>query len=398
VIQRGADESLEFLERYETAVKWVGSMLEIDFASAVSFLKNFRGIFDRLSQHFDRIVAAKVADAGARTDRATSATNRTVLWFGVLTVAAALTIAGFAWLAGRYQRRLRFDAEALENQVAARTRELAARSGDLEDSLARLQETQAKLVMQEKMASLGGLVAGVAHEINTPIGIALISATMLAEEVGGIRTRFEGATLRKSDFTLFLERAAEATDLLLANIERAANLVHSFKAVAVDRTTDERRRFDLKTYLDEVLVSLGPVYKKAGHRVVLSCPDGIAMEGYPGALSQIISNFVTNSVIHAYDPGQKGQLSITVSAPDTQTVELVYADDGKGIPAESLSQVFDPFYTTRRGRGGSGLGMHIVYNLVTARWGGDIRLDSEEGRGARFTLSLPRLPPVAAAL
>jgi signal transduction histidine kinase len=389
----GITETLTTLENYEGAVRWVGSMLEIDFASAVSFLRPFNAMFDRVTQRFDDITATAIADARARASQAASAANSTVLSFIVVTLLAALGISGLAWVAGRHQQRLRVTAETLEMLVTKRTQELAQRSADLEDSLVKLREAQATLVMQEKMASLGGLVAGVAHEINTPIGVALTGATMLADRTSQIREVYGKSKLRKTDFDDFLETVSTASTLLQTNIERAAHLVHTFKMVSADRTSEGRSPFDLKSYLSDVLVSLGPAYRRGGHQVTLACPDGITIDGYPGVLAQIVSNFIMNSLVHGYDAGQSGRLSITVSEPADQQVELVYDDDGNGIAPEHRGQVFDPFFTTKRGTGCTGLGLHIVYNLVTARLGGDIVLESSPGQGTRFTIRFSRTAP-----
>jgi signal transduction histidine kinase len=299
-----------------------------------------------------------------------------------------------AWLAGRHQQRLQITAETLERLVAERTRELAQRTADLEDSLTTLRETQATLVVQEKMASLGELVAGVAHEINTPIGVALTGATMLSDRTRDVQERFDGGKLRKSDFEGFLSTVTSTSGLLQSNIERAAALVQTFKQVSADRTSEVRRPFELHDYLDDVLISLSPAYRKAGHEVILSCPKNIEIDGYPGAFAQILSNFVMNSLVHGFTEGTAGRLQITVNLPDPESVELIYTDNGKGISPDHHIRVFDPFFTTRRGAGCTGLGLHIVYNLVTARLGGEIRLDSADDGGARFTLRFPRLAPL----
>ncbi len=391
------DEALAVTHDYQIAIQWVGSLLEIDFASAVAYLKPFHAIFERLSQQFDRIIADAVTDARNHVDDAAAFARLTVVWTTIGTLLTTLFIAICAWLTGRHQQRLLITASLLEERVTERTQELAQRSIELEDSLNRLRETQTKLIMQEKMASLGQLVAGVAHEINSPISVVLLSASMLADDLDKVQTQVSRGHLRKSEFETFLARAQEAVTLILANIGRAVDLIQSFKMVAVDRTSDQRRSINLKTYLDEILLSLAPIYRKAGHRVTLSCPDDIVMVSYPGALSQIITNLLTNSVVHAFDEGTAGHLSIDVSPTGgpTDPIRMTYADTGKGIPPENHRRVFDPFYTTRRSNGGSGLGLHIVYNLATNRLGGDIRLDSADGTGTRFTLLLPRTAPTS---
>ncbi len=387
-------EALHSLENYQGAVNWVGSMLEIDFPSTVSFLKPFTALCDRLSQIFDDSRADAIAEARHRADQATQQANRAVLAFIAVTLTAALIVAAFAWLAGRYQQKLRVTADTLENLVAERTRELAQRSHDLEESLTNLREAQTKLVMQEKMASLGGLVAGVAHEINTPIGVALTGASMLLQETTDIRQRVADGKLRRSDFENFLALCADASALLMFNINRAADLVHSFKMVAADRTSDERRQVKLKTFLEEVTLSLGPVYRKLGHQVAVSCPETLEVDSYPGVLSQILSNLVTNSVVHGFENQEAGRILVTVRDRNDGMIEMVYTDNGRGIARESRARIFDPFFTTRRSSGSTGLGLHIVYNLVTARLGGEIRIDDTDGPGCHFTLTLPQSAPI----
>jgi signal transduction histidine kinase len=231
-----------------------------------------------------------------------------------------------------------------------------------------LRQAQQDLIQAEKMAALGSLVAGVAHEINT-----------LLEE----------NRLKKSDLVGFVGLLTETTRLMVANCERAAELVQSFKQVAVDQTSGERRRFDLKGYIEEVLLSLRPRLRKTGHRITVECPPHIEVDGYPGALSQLLTNFLLNSLMHAYGPGDVGNIRITVCRIDAATIELAYADDGRGIPAALVGRIYDPFFTTRRGSGGSGLGLHIVYNLVTGTLRGQIAVHSEPGRGTQFTVRFP---------
>jgi C4-dicarboxylate-specific signal transduction histidine kinase len=390
---QGINEALSTLENYEGAVKWVGSMLEIDFASAVSFLRPYNAMFDRASQRFDEITNTAVTDARARAEKAANSANRTVLGFILVTLGAALAISIGAWMVGRYQQKLRMTADTLERLVQERTRELAQRSIDLEVSLASLREAQASLVMQEKMASLGGLVAGVAHEINTPIGVVLTGVSMLATRTDDVMAAYTSGALKKSEFAEFLKVCSATTALLLTNIMRAANLVQTFKMVSADRASDIRRKFELKEYLECVVTSLSPIYLKGHHEIILECPDGIMIDSYPGAIAQILNNFVMNSVLHGFDEGQVGQLSVRILASDTEMVQLIYDDNGRGIAPEYRTRVFDPFFTTRRGSGCTGLGLHIVYNLARAGLGGTVHLDEGPKSGARFVLDFPRIAP-----
>lgn len=290
------------------------------------------------------------------------------------------------------------DGPAIQAVVVDVTREVEAEEAmrrsrdDAERALDALKATQASLIQAEKMASLGQLVAGVAHEVNTPIGITITGASqlqMLIEELG---RRYTDSALKKSDFLRFLADGQEMAELILTNSTRAANLVQSFKLVAVDQSSDERRVFLLRAYIEELLRSLHPTYKaRAGLTIALDCPEEIEIDGYPGALSQILTNLVMNALVHALEPDRPGRITIAARPLDGDRVELSVADDGCGIPPEVAPKVFDPFFTTRRGSGGSGLGLHIVYNLVTGRLHGSIAVESRLGAGARFTLRFPRV-------
>ncbi|MFA7429781.1 MAG: AAA family ATPase [Rhodospirillaceae bacterium] len=275
-----------------------------------------------------------------------------------------------------------------------REAELIAARHNAERALRDLTDTQQSLIQAEKMASLGQLVAGVAHEINTPVGITLTAASFLSERTAELAAAMAGSGIRRSDLDRYVNQAAETTGLMLANIQRAADLIQGFKQVAVDQTSGERRTFRLGAYIDEVLVSCGPMLRKTRHRVIADCPPDLDVEGMPGALSQVLTNLVVNALTHAYGPGDSGTLRITVSQPDPDTVDLHFADDGRGIPPEYRDRIFDPFFTTRRGQGGSGLGLHIVFNLVTAMMGGTVILESPEGRsGTTFRIRFPRIAP-----
>lgn len=275
--------------------------------------------------------------------------------------------------------------EALSAEVAQTVRANTKLAGTLDD----LRRTQAQLVQSEKMASLGALVAGVAHEINTPVGVGVTAASTLAARAMQLKALYEAQQLKRTDLERFVQVATESSDILLTNLQRAADLISSFKRVAVDQSSDERRRFDLKTYIEELLRSLAPKYRKLGHVVNVDCPDGIEVDSYPGTLAQILTNFVSNSLMHAFDAGETGHIDIEARL-DGNEIVLRYHDDGKGIPAEHLPQIFDPFFTTKRGLGGSGLGLHIVYNLASQKLGGSVNATSRPGHGAEFVVRFPR--------
>ena len=256
-----------------------------------------------------------------------------------------------------------------------------------------LRQAQQNLIQAEKMASLGSLVAGVAHEINTPVGNTLTAASHLFDKVADVKLLLDENRMRRSDLVAFFALLGETSRLMVTNCERAAELVQSFKQVAVDQTSGERRQYDMKGYIQEVLVSLRPQMRKTPHVVTLDCPDHLEMDSFPGALSQVLTNFLMNSIMHGYDGSRAGNILIRVSQPESGLVELVYADDGHGIPRENLRRIFDPFFTTRRGAGGSGLGLHIVFNIVTGTLRGTIDVQSAVGQGTRFTLQIPRHTP-----
>ncbi len=267
-------------------------------------------------------------------------------------------------------------------------RERRERTIELENSLAALQKAQKKLVESEKMASLGNLVAGVAHEINTPLGISVTSASFLEDITNDFSELFVLGQVSKEDFKKYIDDAIQSTKGIMLNLKRAAKLIQSFKNVAVDQTSEERRRFDLKNYIDEVLLSLQNKLKKTSHKITVDCPEGLEINSYPGAYSQIIANFIMNSLIHAFKEDEEGQINISVHVKD-KYLHLVYKDNGRGLTKDVKSQIYEPFFTTRRGLGGSGLGMHIVYNLVTQSLRGSIECESVPGRGVKFDIKVP---------
>ncbi|MAA75597.1 MAG: hypothetical protein CMN28_12930 [Salinisphaeraceae bacterium] len=290
--------------------------------------------------------------------------------------------------------QIRIRDEALEAIRADLLREVAERTranNEMETALVELRDLQTQLVQNEKMASLGGLVAGVAHEINTPVGISVTAASTLREKAVELREVYQSGRINRSKLDAFVDTADQSSAIILSNLTRSAELIQSFKQVAVDQSSSERRMFDMHDSLQETLLSLWPKYKQGPHRVELDCPENLRIDGFPGALSQILTNLLLNSLTHAYAPGQAGVMRIDVSAT-ADRVSLRYSDDGAGMEETVRQRIFDPFFTTRRGRGGSGLGMHIVYNLVTNTLRGRIQVDSRPGEGARVNIDFPRHP------
>lgn len=277
----------------------------------------------------------------------------------------------------------------LEELVAARTKALADSNDKLMSSMLELQQTQDYLVQSEKMASLGGLVAGVAHEINTPVGVGVTAISHFEMKLADYAQRYENDQLTREDFEKLLKLSENTTRMVHQNLIRAANLIRSFKQVAVDQTSNEFREFNLKEYLEEILQSLHPKLKKGGHLAAIDCPEDITLFSHPGALSQIITNLVINSIIHGFEDKKRGQIAIHVTPQSDDMIRIQFSDNGKGIASQYLDKIFDPFFTTARSKGGSGLGMHIVYNLVTRTLNGTLDCTSLMGEGTVFIIDIP---------
>jgi len=265
---------------------------------------------------------------------------------------------------------------------------LRAQVAETQAALDALRAAQERLVQSEKMASLGTLVAGIAHEINTPVGIAVTAASHLRDRMKLLGEAIRDGTLKKSLLVDTIATSQQSAEMVMANLERAAELIQSFKQVAVDQTSREARTVDLDVYLHETIHSLQPRIKATTHRVELLCAPGIRLHLAAGALSQVVSNAVLNALDHAFTDGRSGTVRVTAER-EGETVRLAIRDDGVGIPADVLPRIYDPFFTTRRGAGGSGLGLHIVYNLVTQTLGGQIAVQSTPGEGTTFTITLP---------
>ncbi len=256
-----------------------------------------------------------------------------------------------------------------------------------------LRDAQASLVQAEKMAALGALVAGVAHEINTPIGSALTAATAFGERARDFAALSTGGSIRRADIDRFVAGALQTSDYMQANIRRASELITGFKQIAVDQTNDERRSFSIAQCLEDVLLSLHPRLRKEAVAVTLACPAELELDSYPGAVAQIATNLVMNAVIHAFPDDRDRTVALSVTAVPPGAGELVVADNGCGIPAAIRPRIFDPFFTTRRGSGGTGLGLHIVFNLLSQRLGGTIGVEDGTEGGTRFVLRLPTTAP-----
>ena len=280
----------------------------------------------------------------------------------------------------------------LESRVERRTAALELANQELSQALSTLQVAQTELARTETLAALGNLVGGVAHELNTPIGNAVMAASTLNDEVVEFaRTLGEG--VRRSRLEAFAARVEQGTTIALRNLQRASELISSFKQVAVDQTSMQRRSFDLGELVDEILLTLQPMLRRTPFKVERDIPGDITLDSYPGSLGQILTNLLGNAIVHGLEGRDSGTVRIAARAVEGGRIELEVADDGAGIAPDLYDRIFEPFVTSKAGRGGTGLGLHIVWNAVTAVLGGTIAVDSEPGRGTSFRIVLPRVAP-----
>jgi signal transduction histidine kinase len=284
-----------------------------------------------------------------------------------------------------------FRANAIAKQQAEL--DLKASKEHAEAAFRGLQDAQRGLIEAEKFAALGGLVAGVAHEVNNPVGISLTVASSFARRCERFAEEVRDGTIRRSRLDEFIAGSKEAAKQLLTNLNRAADLIQSFKQVAVDRSHEARRHFDLREATEQLAVSIRPALKRSPIWLTVDLPAGIAMDSYPGAYGQVLTNLVLNTLAHAFPDRRAGSLELSGRLQDADHVEIVFSDDGVGMSEDVRRHAFEPFFTTRRNRGGTGLGLHVVYNLVTRRLGGSLRLESEVGRGTTFRIRLPLVAP-----
>lgn len=289
----------------------------------------------------------------------------------------------------------KYEAEILELNATLEQR-VTERTHELSDALSQLTAAQSELVRTEKMSALGFLVAGIAHELNTPIGNSVTVASTLQDSVSEFQSAMQKG-LSRSRLEAFVSGMREGADILMSSLQRAIELISSFKQVAVDQTSVKRRPFDLKEMVENFLLTFGPTLRKNTHSVKVSIDPNIVLDSYPGPLGQILSNLINNAFLHAFDGHHNGHIVISAERVGQTHVHLIFRDDGVGIPAQHLKRVFDPFFTTKLGRGGSGLGLNIVYNLVHDALGGEIRVDSEPGQGTCFTVTLPLQAPAGQA-
>jgi PAS domain S-box-containing protein len=263
-----------------------------------------------------------------------------------------------------------------------------------EAALRNLRETQNSLIEAEKLAALGRLVAGVAHEVNNPVGISLTVASSLERKTALFTAEVARGDLRRSSLNDYLATSRDASSQLVANLNRAAELIQSFKQVAADRNYSDQRTFDLADLTEQVVMSLRPGLRKHNLTLTLDCQPNLMMNSYPGPYGQVLTNLFLNSVAHAFPDGRAGLVDIKARESGKDNVEIIFSDDGCGMSLDVRRRAFDPFFTTRRDQGGTGLGLHIVYSIVTNRLGGRLDLDSEPGGGTRVQIILPRVAPL----
>ncbi|MBU6160418.1 MAG: HAMP domain-containing histidine kinase [Myxococcales bacterium] len=291
------------------------------------------------------------------------------------------------------ERAARREAETLLNDKSRElyliNEELRQQAAELEASMVSLAAAQEALVRQGKMAALGGLVAGIAHEINTPLGVSVTAVSLIGEQVNKLDAMVASGRLSKSGLEQLISMLRDSTSLAEVNMQRAATLVQSFKMVAVDQTSAKTRRAQLNELLADVVASLAPVLRRPNAHVTLSVPENLWVALDAGSMTQVITNLIQNACLHAFpEPGPDHAIEITVQELPA-ALSLVIRDNGVGMTAETAERLWEPFFTTRRNQGGTGLGMHIVHNLVVERFGGTISLQTAPGQGATFTLLLP---------
>jgi len=276
----------------------------------------------------------------------------------------------------------------LEETVKQRTSNLQVLNNELISTLHEMKNIQGQLIESEKMASLGGLVAGIAHEINTPIGICLTASSFLKERNDILQKAYQEEEMTQEDFEGFLQTSNESIEIILKNIQRATEIIKNFKKVSVDQSVEEKRCFNVKNYFAEIIKSLHPKLKRYNHTIEVLASENIYINSYPGSFYQIFSNLILNSLVHGFETIDQGKIVITVKCKKNE-MKIEYQDNGQGMPAKIVSKVFEPFVTTKRNKGGTGLGAHIIYNIVTQQLNGYIGCHSVLGEGVKFDIVLP---------
>jgi len=349
-----------------------------DLAERIMFDKDYHATKGRIMRpidHFFEMLDVRTKEA---VDLYAEKQNNLLILIAVFLVSMIVLLIGI--FTGT-TRQLKQNEKHLEQLVLERTSELQA-------SLNNLKFAQTQLVESEKMASLGELVAGVAHEINTPIGIGVTLASHLQKAIDRLETSHQSVGLTRSDFENFIDDVANMAKILLTNMTRAGDLIKSFKQIAIDQSIQEMRVFKLNEYISEILLSLNSKFKHTKYSIIVTCPETLAVNSYPSVIYQIITNLLMNSLIHGFSGMTEGCVTIDICRIEDR-IRIIYKDTGQGMSPEIVDKIFDPFFTTNRGRGGSGLGLHIVYTLTTQVLSGTIECQSLLGEGTTFTIEFP---------
>lgn len=352
--------------------------------------------WDAMASVFHALVVERTPTINTNRVKTRSGSTLTVEWRGA-PISHGNHFEYFIGVGVDITERLRAEQELgryrthLEELVAKRTMALQDLNAELQQTLSTLTQTQKSLVRSEKLAALGSLVAGVAHELNTPIGNGLTAASTIEEKTLQFLERTDRGITR-SALADYLNTTVQASRLVCTNLARAAELIDRFKQVAVAESDSQRRRFELRRMLQRTVLTLSPSLKKTPHELKFEVDDGIRMDSFPGPLGQAISNLFTNALLHAFEGRDHGTITLKAHQQGPSAV-IEFSDDGIGIPSDKLQRIFDPFYTTKLGRGGRGLGLHIVHNIVTSLLGGDITVESAQGHGCCFRIIVPLKAP-----
>lgn len=338
---------------------------------------SLQGLYERQAQQEKEIVAKEIEIGKnlAKMEKQSSViqTQYGVLIFVGIGLFSVLVMVGVIYQSSREKQRA-------NKQLQENLYELAEVNKQLKNA-------QSQLVEADKMAALGGLVAGVAHEINTPLGVGVTAASILSDRIATFNVEYQSGQLKRASLDELLSDAKESSDMILRNLKRASELVRNFKQVAVDQSGEARRKFELKAYLEELSYSLLPQLKRDHHKIIIQAKEKINLDSYPGLLAQVMTNLIMNSVIHGFKGKTEGQIHILLALTEG-IVSIDYQDNGVGLNDEQCEKVFEPFYTTVRGSGGSGLGMSISYNLVVNKLKGTIAC-VDSSNGAHFKISFP---------
>ncbi|MBU2513236.1 HAMP domain-containing histidine kinase [bacterium] len=347
-----------------------------------------RSLLKTIPDHPERIrLRVPVGHAKDEFSRVVTATNNLLVTIQQNTKDRIIRIAEEERMQGELieRKRRQKELEEMRDKLERANQELSAA---LED----LKATQARLINSEKMAALGEVTASLSHEINTPLGLGVSGASHLHDELVEMEKSYRQNQVIKKDFEEFLAVGLEITEMITLNLRKGYRLIRSFKQIAVDQASETKRIFKVKAYTEQILMSMGNIITKSGHTVTIHCDDNLEIDGYPGAFSQIVNNLVMNSISHAFDDGDTGNITMEFEAKNNKVI-FIYSDDGKGIEPKNLDRIFEPFFTTKEGRGGTGLGMQVILDIVTKQYKGTVDCKSEVGKGVTFTIIIQRELP-----